>query len=80
MRFGLPLTKKILAPSGKSVLIPLGLSAPASATDTAIQKKIFGSGMASYTDNCKWRNEKYYETTFAESGSLIKGVSETIEN
>ena len=46
MRFGLPLTKKILAPSGKSVLIPLGLSAPASATDTAIQKKIFGSGMA----------------------------------
>ena len=46
MRFGLPLTKKILAPSGKSVLIPLGLSAPASATDTAIQKKIFGSDMA----------------------------------
>ena len=46
MRFGLPLTKNILAPSGKSVLIPLGLSAPASATDTAIQKKIFGSGMA----------------------------------
>ena len=46
MRFGLPLTKKILVPSGKSVLIPLGLSAPASATDTAIQKKIFGSGMA----------------------------------
>ena len=46
MRFGLPLTKRILAPSGKSVLIPLGLSAPASATDTAIQKKIFGSDMA----------------------------------
>ena len=46
MKFGLPLTKNILAPSGKSVLIPLGLSAPASATDTAIQKKIFGSGMA----------------------------------
>ena len=27
-------------------MIPLGLSAPASATDTAIQKKISGSGMA----------------------------------
>ena len=33
---------KLLA---KSVLIPLGLTAAASATDAAIQKKVFGSVM-----------------------------------
>ena len=38
----------------KNVLIPLGLTA-ASATDTDIQKKVFGSGMATLTIlNKKW--------------------------
>ena len=39
--------KNTLKPLAKSVLIPLGLTvaASASATDAAIQKKNFGSGM-----------------------------------
>ena len=41
----------------KNVLIPLGLTA-ASATDTNIQKKVFGSGMATLTIlNKKMDNE-----------------------
>ena len=36
--------KNVLNPFGKSVLIPLGLTAAASG-DAAIQKKISGSGM-----------------------------------
>ena len=41
----------------KNVLIPLGLTA-ASATDTDIQKKVFGSGMATLTIlNKKMDNE-----------------------
>ena len=32
----------VLKPLAKSVLIPLGLTAAASATDAAIQKKMFG--------------------------------------
>ena len=34
----------ILKPLAKRVLIPLELTAAASATETAIHKKIFGSG------------------------------------
>ena len=37
--------KNVLKPLAKSVLIPLGLTAAASATDAAIHKKMFGSGM-----------------------------------
>ena len=44
MTAGLPLMNIVLTPLAKSVLIPLGLSAGMSASDTAIQKKIYGSG------------------------------------
>ena len=37
--------KNVLKPLAKSVLIPLGLTAAASATDAAIQKEIYGLGM-----------------------------------
>ena len=37
--------KNVLKPLPLSVLIPLGLTAAASAADTVIKKKIFGSGM-----------------------------------
>ena len=43
LKTGLPLIGNVLKPLSKSVLIPLGLTA-ASATDTAIHKKMFGSG------------------------------------
>ena len=46
IRDGLPLMKNVLSPLSKNVLIPLGLTAASSATDTAIQKKIHGSGTA----------------------------------
>ena len=37
--------KNVLKPLAKSVLIPLGLTAVAAATDKAIQKNFFGSVM-----------------------------------
>ena len=39
LKTGLPLIGNVLKPLAKSVLIPLGLTAEASATDAAIQKK-----------------------------------------
>ena len=45
LKTGLPLTGNVLKQLAKSVLIPLGLTAAASATDAAIHNKIFGSGM-----------------------------------
>ena len=44
MTTGLPLMKRVVTLLAKSVLIPLGLSAWMSVADTAIQKKIYGSG------------------------------------
>ena len=40
----LPLIKNVIKPLPKSVLIPLGLTAAASAADARIHKKILGSG------------------------------------
>ena len=40
----LPLMKNVIQPLAKSVLIPLGLTAAASAADMGIHKKILGSG------------------------------------
>ena len=39
--------KNLLTPLAKSVLISLGWTVAASATDTAIHKKMFGSGATS---------------------------------
>ena len=44
LKTGLPLMKNVIKPSAKSVLIPLGLSAAASAADAGVHKKALGSG------------------------------------
>ena len=44
LKAGLLLIKNVIKPLAKSVLIPLGLTAVASAEDAGIHKKILGSG------------------------------------
>ena len=44
LKTGLTLIKNVIKPLAKSVLIPLGLTAAASAADAGIHKKILGSG------------------------------------
>ena len=44
LKTGLPLIKNVIKLLAKSVLIPLGLTAAASAADAGIHKKILGSG------------------------------------
>ena len=72
---GLPLMKNILKPLAKSVLIPLGLTAVALATDAAIYKKMFGSGTTTLIISNKEMNDilKIIKS-FEESGLLIKRV------
>ena len=43
LKTGLPLIKNVIKPLAKSVLIPLGLTAAASAADAGIDKKFLGS-------------------------------------
>ena len=86
LKTGLPLIGNILKPLAKSVLIPLGLTAAASATDAAIHKKMFGSGcpseLASHTTTLIIFNEGMTDImkvieSLKESCLLIKGVRQT---
>ena len=72
----LPLIGNVLKPLAKIVLIPLGLPAGASAIDTAIHKKMFGSGI---TLNQERKDFIKMVKSLEKSGLLIKGVSKTIK-
>ena len=66
----------------KSVLIPSGLTAAASTTDTAIHKKAFGSGVTTLVISNEEKINQIMKTvkSFDKSGLMIKSVSETIKN
>ena len=68
-------------PLAKSVFIPLGLTAAASATDASIQKKIIGSGIAALIIPYEEMNDiMKIVKSLEESDLLIKGVSEAVKN
>ena len=48
MTAALPLIRNVLTPFAKSVLVPVHLIVEASATDAAIQKKNYGSGINNF--------------------------------
>ena len=72
LKTGFPLMKNVLKPLAKNVLIPLGLTAAAAATDAASQKKIFGQSMTTLIILIE---ESLEVKSLEESGLLIKGVS-----
>ena len=63
MKVCLSLMKTLLRPLAKFVLIPLGLTAAASATDAGIHKNFLGSGNVSI-NNFKNRNGIYHENNY----------------
>ena len=77
----MPLIGNVTKPLAKSVLIPLGLMAAASTTDAAIHKKMFGSGFTPLiTCNEEMEDIMKIIKSLEDSGLLIKGVGETIQN
>ena len=81
LKTGLSLIGNVLKTLAKGVLIPLGLTAAASAADAAIHKKMFESGFTTLMISNEEMNDimkivKYLEV----SGLLIKRVSQTIKN
>ena len=81
LKTGLPLIKDIIKPLAKSVLIPLGLTAAASEADTGIHKKILGSGTTTLIiSNDEMEGIMKMVKSYEDSGVLLKGVSETIQN
>ena len=77
----LTLMKNVIKPLAKSVLIPLGLTAEASAADAGIHKKILGSGTTTLIiSNDEMKDIIKIVKSLEDSGLLFKGVSETIQN
>ena len=80
LKAGLPLIKNVITPLAKIVLIPLGLTAAASAANAGIHKKILGSG----GHTTLIISNKYIEDlikivkSLEDSGLLLKGV--TVQN
>ena len=81
LRTGLPLMKTVIKPLAKCVLIPLGLTAAASAADAGILKKILESGTTTLIISND-QTEDIIKTvkSLKDSGILLKGVCETVQN
>ena len=83
LKTGLPLMKSVIKPLTKSVLIPLGLTAAASAADAGIHKKILGSGLNNTTliiSNDEMDDILKIVKSLENPGILLKGISETIQH
>ena len=82
LKTGLPLIKNVIKPLAKSVLIPLGLTAAASAADAGIHKKILGSGnnITLIISNDEINDIIKIVKSLEDSGLLLKGVTETVQN
>ena len=79
IKTGLLLMKNVLKPLAKSVLKPLELTAAGSATNVAIQRKMFWSGMKTLM-NEEINGIMKIDRVVEESSSMVKGVCETIKN
>ena len=80
LKTGLPLMKNVLKLLAQNVLIPLALTAPATATDAAVQKKRVRSGNATLiTFNKEMKNVIKTINPLEECSLLLKSVSKTIE-
>ena len=77
---GLPLIKNVIKPLAKKVLIPLGLTAAASAADAGIHKKILGSGTTTLIISNEKMNIMNIVQALEDSNILLKGVTKTVQN
>ena len=80
LKAGLPLIGNVLKLLAKSISIPLGLTAAASATDAAIDKKMFWSGAKNLLISDEEMNIMNRIKSLEKSGLLIKGICKTIKN
>ena len=74
--------KNVIKPSAKSVLIPLGLTAAASAADAGIHKKILGPGNMT---TLMISNDEIHDIikivkSLEDSDALAKGITQTVQN
>ena len=81
LKTGLLLIKNVIKPLAKSVLIPLGLTAAASAADAGMHKKILRSGNTTLIISNEEMNDVIkIVQALEDSNILLKGVTETVKN
>ena len=86
LKTGWPLIKNVIKSLAKIVLIPLGLTAAASAADAGIRKKILGSGHNNNTtatliiSNNEIKGIIKIVKSLEDSSLLLKGITETVQN
>ena len=82
LKTGLPLMKSAIQSLAKSVLIPLGLTAVASAADAGIHKKILESGHNTtlIISNNEMKDILKIVKSLKDSGLLLEEVSDTTKN
>ena len=81
LKTGLPLIKSIIKPLAKSVLIPLGSTAAATAADARMHKKILGSGNTTLIiSNNEMEVIIKIVKSLEDSGLLLDGVTKIIQN
>ena len=82
LKAGLPLMQSVITPLAKSVLIPLGLTAVASAADAGIHKTILGSGSNTtlIISNKDMDDLIKIVKSLEDSDLLLKGVTESVQN
>ena len=81
LKTGLPLIKSLIKPLAKSVLIPVELTAAASAADAGTHKKILGSGTTTQiTSNDEMEDIMKIVKSLEDTGIFLKGVTETVQN
>ena len=93
LKTGLPLIKNVIKPLAKNILIPLGLTAAASAANARIHKKILGTDKRTLDLalpkqnnttliilNDKMKDLIEIIKSLEDSSILLKGVSEAIQN
>ena len=81
LKTGLPLIKNVITRLAKSVLIPLGLTAAASAADAGIYKEILRSGNTTLVISNKDMEDLIkILKSLEDSGLLLKGVTESVQN
>ena len=73
--------KSVFTPLAKCVLLPFALTAAMSATDTVIEKNIYGEGTTALIIlNEEKEDIMKIVKSLEKSGLLIKGISGTVEN
>ena len=82
LKTGLRLIKNVINPLAKRLLIPLGLTAAASAADTGIHKKILASGNNAtlIISNKDIVDLIKIVKSLEDSDLLLKGVTESVQN